>query len=219
MALQTILSIENVILCRIDVEIVENELDIQDFFNKIDFKVFKDIKNISLENINDDDYLIFLTAKDIEFNEEKIQQIGPQYFIEIKKKRIRFAGPPMFANINYKKILESIGIEGNNLLINLFRYYKEKFKLIFKSALYFEINNKEIIKKVKRFFNNVNSNCQSINTLNARIDGLSLELYKDGKLFMLNINEEKKKIQECEIITIGLDIEESKEITFFDLDI
>lgn len=199
------ISLDNIVLCRIIIDIRELELNLKDFYNEINFQSFKNIANIKFNKINEDDFNISLKAKKIESTEESHESLGPEFYIDLTNKSIRFTGPPIFRNFDYKKVVDDMCIDGNNLIYNLHNIYKDPFNLEITTLLYFEISNKDSIKDFIELFTNLNNSCQNLDRLNGTVSGVSFEISKENGKVYLSFNKFENRNKKDQLIRVGFD--------------
>ncbi len=215
----------------IEIQFEDIELNIHEFFQQIDFKSFKELSNVRLENQGINDEVISFSGTyrtsiaDFPFKHQEIH--SPSFIIQLSKDKLAFI--PMLGKNNYKEIIEEMRDLSENLAINLSKFFQDELTLNYKTRLLFYNSKEEHIQSIVKFFKTISTKFQSINNLHGRVDGISLEISKNDAVFKINLNKKEaipyhyrpfrrdnKQRQESGI-SVGLSHEEKRRIKFSDL--
>lgn len=206
MSQNTYLSLDNIVSLRIGLKFKEIKINIKDFFQNINPDGFKYISEFKLKNLNEETCSITLVGEDLDDNEEGSDISGPVFISDLRRDIFEFFGPPYLKGNYYKEIIEKLNTDGNFILINFCKYHNEEILFNLETKIIFELNEELLIEKINMFFNKINSACDGINTINGKIEGITVNLDKDDctcNFFIGKMTREDEKSDIAVILDIG----------------
>ncbi|MHA1336862.1 MAG: hypothetical protein ACTSPW_14180 [Promethearchaeota archaeon] len=220
MSQNPLLSFENIKSLMISLNIKTPVIKIKDFFQNVNLDGFKYVNEINLKNINKDNCKITLFGEDLNNNyEENIS--GPTFIINLRNNIFEFIGPPPYIETSYDNIIEKINTESNFIFMNFYKIYSEFLNFDIDIRILFEINEKEICEKINLFYEDLNSKYKRFDTINGKLEGITINLSKDNCYCNAEITKKIKDFEELKFVyVIILDIiDGDKKIKLCDFEI
>ena len=213
------LSLDNIVSLRIGFNFKKTTINIKDFFQNINPDGFKYISELTLKNMNKEKCSITLLGEDLETIDKESDITGPLFIINLKNNMFEFFGPPYIKGKEYREILDKLNTDGNFVLINFCKFRAEEISFNLDTRIIFEIKEVQLIEKINAFYNRINSSCNGINTIDGKIEGITINLNKDNCSCSLVIGRKIKNDKNMEFVIILDKIDEDKKMKLCDFEI